>query len=269
MVQLKKEVGFPDFCPARLPEHCKHGIILRESQCQQPGDFLLQIVLEWLGCAGDDDFFHLASLYGAWVKLDHIMYAAADLAAGVDYLRQLTGIEAAYGGSHEGAGTCNALASFGADQYLEIIAPDPQQESGGTMAEELLQLKQPILRTWAAAVSDFDPILVPVSQAGFGHRVINMSRQRPDGVELAWQILFITGHAFGLAMPFFINWLDSPHPAATAPPGMSLQAFNVSHPAGERLAEFFRAVDLEVNCSVGEPAMQAQLLTPRGRVLLS
>ena len=197
------------------------------------------------------------------------MYAARSLEAGVEKIRQLTGVEAEFGGRHTGAGTWNALASLGTDQYLEIIAPDPEQYPGGTMAEELLDVDSPYIRTWAVAVKGFDTIRPALAQAGYGERVIDMSRKRPDGVNLAWQILFVSGHEFGLTMPFFIDWLQSPHPAQHAPAGMTLTSFQVNHPEIDSLEHFFNQIGLPVHCDRGSASMRARLQTPRGEITLT
>ena len=130
------------------------------------------------------------------MQLDHIMFAANDLDAGIKHVESLTGVKAARGGSHPGGGTCNALLSFGNDQYLEIIAPDPGQAQTGTLGQSLASLAGPQIRTWAVAVSGFGRLQEQVGSFDYGCNIVEMSRTRPDGVVLKWQILFVENHEF-------------------------------------------------------------------------
>jgi hypothetical protein len=45
----------------------------------------------------------------------------------------------------------------------------------------------------------------------------DMSRQQPDGIRLDWRLMGLGGHQQGGFVPFFIDWLDCPHPSQTTP----------------------------------------------------
>ena len=213
------------------------------------------------------------------MKLDHIMFAVSDLDAGIEQIKNLTGVSAEFGGSHAGAGTRNALLSFGNEKYLEIIAPDPVQNVTGNgvtgagvtgaMAAELLSLPCGYIRTWAVATKDFTPVVLVLERFGYGHHMIEMSRTRPDGVQLAWQILFVTHQPHGLAMPFFINWQESEHPAQLAPGGCELQWFSVECPGADEFQRFCSAIDINVRVAKGDLKLSARLQSPLGAAVLA
>lgn len=59
--------------------------------------------------------------------LDHLVYAVADLLAGMDEIEQLLGVRPVAGDRHPQYGTHNALLSLGPKTYLEIVAADPDR----------------------------------------------------------------------------------------------------------------------------------------------
>lgn len=160
--------------------------------------------------------------------LDHIMYGVRDLNAGMDEIEALTGIRPTFGGFHPGHGTCNAVLSLGDRQYLEIIAPDPEQGLGGTLGEALISQRGPGIRSWAVAETELESVAARLGEFDIGTRILEMGRTRDDGVQLNWQVLLPIEHQFGDALPFFIDWRDSPHPSEDAPGGCTLTGFRVS-----------------------------------------
>ena len=56
-------------------------------------------------------------------SLDHVILGCNDLDAGIDYVFERTGVRAALGGVHPGAGTRNALLSLGTLRYLKSSPP--------------------------------------------------------------------------------------------------------------------------------------------------
>lgn len=59
------------------------------------------------------------------LALDHIVIAAPSLAAGAAHVRDLTGIDMPKGGEHPMMGTHNHLVRLGSDEFLEVIAVNP------------------------------------------------------------------------------------------------------------------------------------------------
>ena len=185
------------------------------------------------------------------------------------------------GGSHPEVGTRNALLSLDNHQYLEIIAPDPAQDLEGTTGQLLLDHGGTGIRSWAIACDSLANVQTLAAARNIGTRdIIDMSRTTPDGIALAWQLLFLTDPH----MPFLIDWLQSPHPALSTPTGCQLSAFhisashiNASHTNDSHISstgpetyqDFLSDLSLSMPVTEGENAFTAQLETPKGPVLLN
>ena len=88
---------------------------------------------------------------GLLARVDHLVYAAADLDRGIEEIEKLLGVRAAIGGRHPGRGTRNALIALGPETYLEIIAPDPDQPAPASARSFGLDaVEKSRLVTWAA-----------------------------------------------------------------------------------------------------------------------
>lgn len=172
------------------------------------------------------------------LQLDHIMYAVPELESGRRDIARITGVQPVYGGPHPGRGTHNALLSLGHAQYLEIIAPDPAQRD---TTSDLNGFDAPRIKTWAVATDDFSDVQRICDRHGLGYNEQVMSRHTPAGPTLNWELLFVTGHGFGELFPFFIDWLESPHPAATSLQGGSLESFSIATHEADRYSELIAA----------------------------
>ncbi len=206
--------------------------------------------------------------------LDHLMLGCPDLEKGIEQLYHLTGVFPEPGGAHPGLGTHNALLSLMGPscnyQYLEIIAPDPQQSiASGSLASHLANLPDPQLVTWAAVSPD---ILNTARQA----LKLNLkpqgpmrtTRHAPNGDLLAWQLLFIEGNERGL--PFFIDWQHTPHPSGTAPRGCVLKSFEVLSPNSPGITREFEALELGVPVQASsELVLKAKIDSPKGLIELT
>ena len=195
------------------------------------------------------------------------MFATTDLALGISEIADLTGIEPAIGGSHPGMGTRNALLSLGEDQYLEVIAPDPAQELKGSLGEELINHGGSGVRGWAVATTDLGEISRIAGEQNLQPQdIIEMNRTTPAGVRLDWQIMFVAAHPL---LPFFINWLQSPHPALNTPTGCTLAEFTITTADHDLYQARMSALGIEVTIASGANSLAASLMTPLGRVQLA
>jgi hypothetical protein len=203
--------------------------------------------------------------------LDHLVYAVPDLDGAVADLEERLGVRASPGGQHPGHGTRNALIALGPDTYLEILAPDPAQPApvGGRWfgVDEKVPAR---LAGWAAKRSDLPRVVASAAQRGVPlGPVVAGARQRPDGVTLKW-MLTDPGAAAGVSLvPFFIDWSDSPHPAATAARGPVLESLHAEHPRPDRAREPLAALGIDLPVVAGpHPALVATLRTVSGRLEL-
>jgi hypothetical protein len=209
--------------------------------------------------------------------LDHVIWACADLEHGARRFEALTGVRPRYGGVHASGLTRNALVGLGGRCYLEILSPvGPAGPNDDEWCRLARGAPEPRLMTYCLRSARPLSELASISTA-FGWKnavVASNGRTTPEGVRLRWQWLAPAVERFGLAFPFFIDWLESPHPAESlgpAQPGSEilLQHFAVGHPeaAGlsRTLAEIGSAVDTYAADTV---QFRVQLQTPLGIVSL-
>ena len=96
------------------------------------------------------------------------------------------------------------------------------------------------------------------------------SRETPDGVLLSWTGLYLVGHDYGDLVPFYIDWGGTPHPSDTSAPGLKLLSLRAVHPEPERLAAFYRSLDIPVTVAPGKaPGFELRIDTPKGELTFS
>jgi Glyoxalase-like domain len=203
--------------------------------------------------------------------LDHILWAAPDLAAGEKIIEALTGVAPARGGAHPGFGTRNSLIGLDLGVYLEIISPDPGQDLKGNRGGAIAALPRPGVMTFAIRTDDLDALSAAARREGLSLQgPVAMSRNRPDGVRLDWTILYLEDSRFGEAIPFVIDWGASPHPSESVPAGCQLRSFAVLHPEADELARLYDALDIPVPVKrAAYPGFVAELTSPNGDVVLT
>jgi hypothetical protein len=215
--------------------------------------------------------------------LDHVIWACNDLAAGSARFEALTGVRPRYGGVHASGLTHNALVGLGGRCYLEILAPTgPPAEAGGSgFADDdwcrfARASATPRLFTYCMrSVLPLAEVATMAESMGCsGSAVAGNGRTTPEGVRLRWQWVGPRLQKFDRAFPFFIDWLDSPHPAesfAAALPraGITLTRFAVGHPDATDLRRILGGVTTPIEVyDASELEFALELATPRGAVTL-
>lgn len=204
-------------------------------------------------------------------SLDHLVVAGTDLSALVAWWAAESGHHPAAGGAHVGMGTKNALVGLGSS-YLELIGPDPaQEEPAQPRPFGIDDLPEHSIRfsTFALGVRDINEALDTMHSVGvrFGP-AFAMSREKPDGSLLSWQLATPAG--YDGVMPFLIEWgSGTEHPSNSLSGGCEVVSIGGQHPEGERLAEALEALDAPCTIDVDpRPGLSAVLSTPNGEVQL-
>jgi hypothetical protein len=199
-------------------------------------------------------------------QLDHFVIAAADLQRAKEEFADLTGCLPTDGGAHIGLGTHNALASFGPSSYLEIVAPDPAQDLVNNMGAALAQLTATTPLHWAIRVDNLVEISSQASALDLTPGPIrDTSRMQPDGTRLDWQLMGLGGHDLAGLMPFYIDWLQCPHPATTNPVAGRLTGFEVSAPPGP-IHELLASTE-GVTMKTGDAHIRVAVQSDRGEIV--
>ncbi|MFP3947573.1 MAG: VOC family protein [Longimicrobiales bacterium] len=218
---------------------------------------------------------------GPVLAVDHLVYAAPSLDAGIDTIRARLGVEAVPSGRHRRWRTRNALVGLGPTAYLEIIGPDdgPQGtgESGDGSGEDATTrpfgidaLASPCLATWAARATPLETAVRAARSVGFDPGpVMEGSRETSDGSVVRWRLTDPEAARDGGALPFLIDWGRSPHPAESLDHACRLGELRLRHPEPDRIRPFLDTLRPRVVLHPGpEPAISAHLDTPVGRVVL-
>jgi hypothetical protein len=199
-------------------------------------------------------------------RIDHLVFAAPRLEAGMDAVERRLGVRPVPGGRHPAFGTHNALVALGPRTYLEIIAPDPGLDPpprGRVFGVD--GVREPRLVTWALADDAIDD--AAASELG---PVEDGRRERPDGTVLAWRLTDPYAMPLDGAVPFLISWGSTPHPAGSVPRAGTLCGFRIEHPDPDRVRRALTALGAEVTVrEAGAVRLVARISTPSGEADLS
>ncbi|MBF9034690.1 VOC family protein [Rhodobacterales bacterium HKCCE2091] len=203
------------------------------------------------------------------LTLDHIVITAPDLATGTAWAEEKLGVALAPGGEHPAMGTHNRLLSLGPDEYLEVIAIDPDLPAPGQPRWFGLDEVSgpPRLSAWMTRTDDLDAALAAAPD-GVG-RIHALARS-----DFRWRVAIPeTGRTphHGL-FPSVLQWEGTAHPAPRLPDhGLRLSELVLLTPEPEALESALRPLFPDPRLTIraaDAPDMAATLSGPSGTVTL-
>lgn len=171
------------------------------------------------------------------MRIDHVIYATADLDAATARIQADLGLTAVAGGRHDGQGTHNRIVPLADGSYLELLAVADAAEVGRSALGALVQAaiaRGDGLLAWAVAVDD-----VAAVAGRIGTEIVTVGRDGLTGR--------LTGAADALTepcLPFFIERTG----AAAPPTEPSITWLEVAGDAA-RLAAWLGGAQLPVRVS--------------------
>lgn len=203
------------------------------------------------------------------LTFDHLAVSCDRLADGVAHVEAALGVPLAPGGAHAAMGTHNRLLSLGPDEYLEVIAIDP--DAPGPDQPRWFDLDNfhgtPRLTNSICRCDDLDAALaVAPDGAGepwdFARGDLKWRMQVPRDGKLPFDNCF----------PALIEWQGAGHPAPRLPDhGIRLVRLELVHPAAAALHRALGPLVADARLAIREgatPALSALLETPGGQVRL-
>jgi hypothetical protein len=183
------------------------------------------------------------------MRIDHVIWATADLDAAAERLARTHGLRAGGGGRHDGMGTHNRIVPLGRG-YLELLAVADADEAAGSalgraLTERLASVGEGLMG-WAVSTDD-----VTAVAARLGTELVEIKRQGFVGR--------LTGVADAMAepgLPFFIErGRDVPNPSRGGDHG-GITWVEVAGDAA-RLDAWLGGAALPLRVRPGEPALLA------------
>lgn len=195
-------------------------------------------------------------------KFDHLAVSCTTLAEGAEAVADALGVRLEPGGQHPTMGTHNRLLSLGPDDYLEVIAINPDAPPPGRPRWFRLDGFQgkPRLTNWVARVDDLDAALAG-AEPGLG-RVTDLARG-----DFRWRMAVPDDGClpFDDAHPALIEWQGGLKPQDRLPDaGCRLERLEIAHPDADRLRQLVRLADRRIVFVPGPKALRATILTPHG-----
>ena len=210
------------------------------------------------------------------MRLDHLSYAAGPdgLHGTAGRIGALLGEEFRDGGIHPRFGTRNMVLPLSQGTYLEVVEVLDHPASDKAPFGQAVRARSALGGGWLGWVVSVDDIAKV--EARLGRPSVEGNRHRPDGVELRWKQIGVTGLQSDPQLPFFVQW-ESPqieHPSSGATGKVHLDTLEiagdpqrVSEWLGDPVTEPLEDVSVEWVAPHGTPGVvAAKFSTPSGLV---
>lgn len=181
------------------------------------------------------------------MRIDHVIWASADLDASTARLEREHDLRATDGGRHDGMGTQNRIVALGGG-YLELLAVADRQEAAGSalgraVSERLARVGEGLMG-WAVLVEDVEAVaerlgveLSVISRQGLSARLAGVAEAMAEP-----------------CLPFFLE-----RDAGMADPGAGGDAGGIAwaEVAGDlaRIEHWLAGAELPLRVRDGEPAL--------------
>ena len=145
------------------------------------------------------------------LALDHVIVVVEDLDTTARRYDDELGLASVAGGRHGGHGTGNRIVPLG-ESYIELMAVvDRDEAATSAVGSWVLRRLAVVGEAPAALCLRTDDAQVVAER--IGRPPLAMSRTRPDGVRLDWELVGLDA-AFAEGLPFFIQWhvAEADHP---------------------------------------------------------
>ncbi|MBA2638631.1 MAG: VOC family protein [Nocardioidaceae bacterium] len=212
------------------------------------------------------------------MRLDHVSYAASPdgLGATADRLSTQLGERFVDGGVHPRFGTRNMVLPLTGGHYVELVSVLDHPASDKVPFGQAVRARSEAGGGWLGWVVSVDDITAVEER--LERPAVQGNRHRPDGYDLRWKQIGVTGLQSDPQLPFLVMW-EVPadhHPSVGASGAISLQALEIAGSPerveawlGESLTGPLGDVAVEWVAPHGQPGIiAAHLSTPTGVVRL-
>ncbi len=206
-------------------------------------------------------------------KIDHIVYAVADLDRASDRIEEALGVRPIIGGNHPTEGTKNALLNLGDGCYLELLAVDPNNmkiKPPRWMGIDLID--RPKITRWAIKSNDLKQDLETLQTLQFNSGPIKGGKRKTaTGDLLTWELIMTLPSPEIDVVPFMVDWSQSAHhPTDQLPEACALKSFRIFHPDPSSIHGLYQNLGVELQIiNSKQIRMELKISGPTGDYLIN